>query len=244
MLKCAIFAFFRCNGHPRTMAQVSKPKPQMQFWIIRKNACILKSDPFSYYYCIRICTKKGHMRLHRWRYWIQQKKLKDPKYMLPRIQRFKLLFINQCGAWPFLLIWYLFSFALSPNFTFILFSSVCSNKKTIDTINGQKLRISTGVNCGAVSNLRISSSENFIMTRKGLPSNVYGFEFRFRQKAYELDTTVIRCPIKRSACKYLGNVLITCDSFLDTTYLKSYSLTVIIKQAFRDKVNYPAEDGN
>ena len=63
----------------------------------------------------------------------------------------------------------------------------------------------------------IDSSEFFLMTPQGLPSNLYGFELRFRQKKYPGDEDIVRCPIKRTACDYRGDFLLGCKAALDDT---------------------------
>jgi hypothetical protein len=64
----------------------------------------------------------------------------------------------------------------------------------------------------------IDTSEFFVMSPRGLPSNLYGFELRFRQKKFPGDPAVVRCPIKRTACTYSsGNFLLGCKAAIDST---------------------------
>jgi hypothetical protein len=126
-----------------------------------------------------------------------------------------------------------------------LCTNVCSQKKTIDSLHGQKMRKRRITKCGSVDNSFIDSIENFAMIDgKAFPSNVYGYEFRFRGKRYELDSTVVTCPLKRTACNYVGNILIDCAATNDNTYLAGYHVNVELKRSFRDRRTYPAIDDN
>mmetsp|Transcript_11281 Transcript_11281/g.26508 ORF Transcript_11281/g.26508 Transcript_11281/m.26508 type:complete len:389 (+) Transcript_11281:606-1772(+) len=88
----------------------------------------------------------------------------------------------------------------------------------------------------------MDTTEFFLMTSKGLPSNLYGYEVRFRQKEYELDERIVSCPIKRTACTYAGDFLIGCEAALDETFLAGYHVNVEVKRAYRNKIEYNAVD--
>ena len=88
---------------------------------------------------------------------------------------------------------------------------------TINGINGDRLRSYRKSTCGVVSNDALDTSEFFLPTPRGLPSNLYGYELRFRQKADEEDEAIVRCPLRRSACAYAGNFLLGCTAALDDT---------------------------
>ena len=96
-----------------------------------------------------------------------------------------------------------------------LCARVCSGKPTLNGINGQKIRRRRKVTCGAHNNEKMDTSEFFLMTPRGLPSNLYGYEFRFRRKHHELDDTIIKCPLRRTACEYTGHYLLGCQAALD-----------------------------
>lgn len=55
--------------------------------------------------------------------------------------------------------------------------------------------------------------------------NIFGYEARFARARDDTDTTIIRCPLRRSSCTYddEGN---TISCYRDTTYLKGYTLTL------------------
>jgi hypothetical protein len=80
------------------------------------------------------------------------------------------------------------------------------------------------------------------MTRWGLPTNVYGYEFRWRRKDFELDTDIIKCPLKRTACDYSGNYLLGCKATLDETYLAGYHVRVQVRERFRNREDFNAVD--
>jgi hypothetical protein len=112
-------------------------------------------------------------------------------------------------------------------------TSLCSRKMTTNTINGQKLRKLQGSSCATHDQDRLETSEFFLMTSTGLPTNVYGYEFRFRRKDFELDTDIIKCSLKRTACDYSGDFLLGCKATLDETYLAGYHLRVQVRNSER-----------
>jgi hypothetical protein len=61
-------------------------------------------------------------------------------------------------------------------------------------------------------------------------TNVYQYEIRLGRNQYLGDTTVITCPIKRSACIYGDDGVVTCDIANDPTFLHGYTVTMIIQQ--------------
>ena len=68
-------------------------------------------------------------------------------------------------------------------------------------------------------------------------TNVYGYEFRFALKPTAGDTTsIVTCPIKRSACTYDGNTITGCAE-TDNTYLWGYILTVNVIE-YSDGLTY------
>jgi hypothetical protein len=61
--------------------------------------------------------------------------------------------------------------------------------------------------------------------------NLYGYEARLARNAFEGDTEIVRCPLKRTACKYddIGNTL-SCNRTGDNTFLSGYKLTMDVVQ--------------
>lgn len=61
--------------------------------------------------------------------------------------------------------------------------------------------------------------------------NLYGYELRLARFQYEGDTEVIKCPLRRTACKYdsLGNTL-SCDRGNDLTYLIGYTVRINVEK--------------
>jgi len=124
-----------------------------------------------------------------------------------------------------------------------LCAHVCSKATTINSINGDKMRVRRHLQCGAINNDVMDTAEFYTMTRQGLPHNLYGYEFRWRQKAVELDAEVVRCPLRRSACTYTDSGdLLGCQATGDDTYLKSYHVNVELKERFRNKEAFNAVD--
>lgn len=60
-------------------------------------------------------------------------------------------------------------------------------------------------------------------------SNVYGYELRLARNSYTDDLGYVTCPLRRSACTYDGNGMLTsCDRTNDGTYLIGYTLHLSI----------------
>ena len=121
-------------------------------------------------------------------------------------------------------------------------TKICSMKHTVNGINGEKLRLLQQSTCEAPNQERLETSEFFLMSRSGLPTNVYGYEFRFRRKYFELDEIIVSCPLKRSGCDYAGDYLLGCTAALDDTYLAGYHLRVEVRERFRNREDFNAVD--
>lgn len=119
----------------------------------------------------------------------------------------------------------------------------CSNKKTLSGLNGQRLHREFSLACNVTDGSKvIDTKDKFLPTRSTLPGNLYGFEFRFRQKAFELDQFVVVCPLKRRACTYIMGIVLKCSPIGDKYFLAGYRLELNIREAFRDRQKYPAVD--
>jgi hypothetical protein len=62
-------------------------------------------------------------------------------------------------------------------------------------------------------------------------TNLYGYEFKFARRQTLLDTTVISCPLRRTACQYSssGETLSCTGRATDKTYLHGYYMKIWIE---------------
>jgi hypothetical protein len=61
--------------------------------------------------------------------------------------------------------------------------------------------------------------------------NLYGYELRLARKRDSTDTTVITCPLRRSACQYSSTgATISCNRATDNTSLAGYTLKLKVRE--------------
>ena len=66
--------------------------------------------------------------------------------------------------------------------------------------------------------------------KTSLLTNLYGYEFKFARKQTLLDTSIVSCPLKRTACEYSNGKTISCSGrATDTTFLHGYYLKVWVE---------------
>lgn len=66
--------------------------------------------------------------------------------------------------------------------------------------------------------------------KTALLTNLYGYEFRFARRQTLLDTSIVSCPLKRTACEYSDGETINCNGrATDTTFLVGYYLKVWVE---------------
>ena len=91
--------------------------------------------------------------------------------------------------------------------------------------------------CGTTSNnIDVWDMRCDLDVATAVTSNVYGYELRLashQNPSAKGDTSIVTCPLKRSACQYSadGKTTLNCDGqATDNTYLVGYTLTLTIQQ--------------